>query len=48
MDEQTETTLLTIDGDDIQFNVVTEAIRSMGATIHSIDEVEVVSSQADA
>ncbi|SFK51300.1 hypothetical protein SAMN05216302_100829 [Nitrosomonas aestuarii] len=45
VDEQTETTLLTIDGDDIQFNVVTEAIRSMGATIHSIDEVDVVGLQ---
>jgi len=47
VDEQTETTVLIIDGNDIQFEVAAEAISSMGATIHSIDEVEVVGSQVD-
>ena len=47
VDEQTETTILVIDGDDIQFDIVSETISSMGATIHSIDEVEVVGSQTE-
>ena len=42
VDEQTETTIIIIDGDHIQFDVVLETINSMGANIHSIDEVEVV------
>lgn len=44
VDEQTETTVLVIDGDDIQFDIVAEAISLMGATVHSIDEVEVLGS----
>ena len=45
VDEKTETIMLVIDGDNIQYDVVIEAIGSMGATIHSIDEVEVVGLQ---
>ena len=47
VDEQTETTILIIDGDHIQFDIVSEAISSMGATIHSIDEVEVIGLQTE-
>ncbi|MDR4518974.1 MAG: DUF211 domain-containing protein [Nitrosomonas sp.] len=47
VDEQTETTVLVIEGDHIQFDVVLETINSMGATIHSIDEVEVVGLHAE-
>lgn len=46
VDEQTETTVLVIDGDDIQFDVVAKAIGLMGATVHSIDEVEVIGSES--
>ena len=42
VDEQTETTMLVVDGDDIRFDVLAATIDSMGATIHSIDEVEVI------
>ncbi|MDP1559402.1 MAG: DUF211 domain-containing protein [Nitrosomonas sp.] len=42
VDEQTETVVLTIQGEDIQFDVIAEAISTMGGTVHSIDEVEVI------
>ena len=42
VDEQTESVILTIDGEDIQFNIISEAISAMGGTVHSIDEVEVI------
>ena len=41
MDEKTETVLLMIEGEQIQFNVISEVIGSLGGSIHSIDEVEV-------
>lgn len=41
VDEQTETTELTIEGENIQFDIIEETISTMGASIHSIDEVEV-------
>lgn len=44
VDEQTESVILIIHGEDIQFDVVSEAISAMGGTVHSIDEVEVIGS----
>ena len=44
---QTETTIVVIDGDHLQFDIVSETISSMGATIHSIDEVEVIGLQPE-
>ena len=41
MDEKTETVLLTIEGEQMRFNVISEVIGSLGGSIHSIDEVEV-------
>ena len=41
MDEKTETVLLIIEGEQVQFNVISEIIGSLGGSIHSIDEVEV-------
>ena len=41
MDEKTETVLLIIEGEQVQFDVITEVINSLGGSIHSIDEVEV-------
>ena len=40
-DEKTESTVLVITGRDIQFEAIEEAIKRMGASLHSIDEVEV-------
>ena len=41
MDEKTETVLLMIEGEQMQFNVISEVIGSLGGSIHSIDDVEV-------
>lgn len=44
VDEKTETTLVTIESSNINFSDVATAIEKMGASIHSIDEVEVFGS----
>jgi len=43
VDEKTESVILEIDGDDIDFNAMSECIAALGGSVHSIDEVEVVS-----
>ena len=43
VDEQTETVVIDIQGQDLRYNEITEAISTMGGTVHSIDEVEVES-----
>ena len=43
MDDQTETLQVTIIGPDIDFKLVQAAITEFGASLHSIDEVEVES-----
>lgn len=45
VDEQTETVVIDIEGQDLRYNEITEAISNMGGTVHSIDEVEVESGQ---
>ena len=42
MDEQTESLVVVITGERIAFETVDDALRSMGASLHSIDDVEVV------
>ena len=46
MDEHTETLNIVIEGEDIQFDRVEETIKSLGGSLHSIDEV-LVSSTPD-
>ena len=41
VDKNTESTIVTIEGADIHFDIIKEAIEKMGASVHSIDEVEV-------
>lgn len=41
VDEKTESTIVTIEGSDINFETIITAIEKMGASVHSIDEVEV-------
>jgi len=43
IDEKTETTVIGIESDDIPYKAIVETITSMGASVHSIDEVEVSS-----
>ncbi len=45
VDEKTETVVIDIEGQDLRYNEITEAISNMGGTVHSIDEVEVESGQ---
>lgn len=47
MDEKTETVLLMIEGEQVPFSAITEAISSLGGSIHSIDEVDVENGPAD-
>jgi hypothetical protein len=41
VDKKTESTIVTIEGADIHFDDIKVAIEKMGASVHSIDEVEV-------
>lgn len=43
MDDRTETLQVVIEGDDIDFERIQAAIGEFGASLHSIDEVEVES-----
>jgi len=43
VDEKTETTVVGIEGDDIPYEAIVDTITSLGASVHSIDEVEVSS-----
>jgi hypothetical protein len=43
VDEKTETTVVSIESDDIPYDAVVETITNLGASVHSIDEVEVSS-----
>ena len=42
IDEKTETVELAIEGEDIDLEAIIDSISGMGASVHSIDEVEVV------
>ncbi len=44
VDEKTESVVAEIEGDDIDFERLTAQIKELGASVHSIDEVRVVSS----
>ena len=39
VDAETHTLKITIDGQDIKFNEVEEALKQAGAVVHSIDQV---------
>ena len=41
MDEKTETLVVVIEGRDIDFEAIESTMMSMGASLHSIDEVDV-------
>lgn len=47
MDENTETLLIEVEGNDINFEAIQSTLSDMGGSLHSIDEVE-VHSEADA
>ena len=41
VDEKTETIILTIEGENILFETINATVSRLGASVHSIDEVEV-------
>ena len=43
VDEQTETVVLELEGDNLQYDMITQAISDLGASTHSIDGVMVES-----
>ncbi|MFC1513204.1 DUF211 domain-containing protein [Thermodesulfobacteriota bacterium] len=45
VDKKTESTIVTIEGADIHFEDIKAAIEKMGASVHSIDEVEVTGTE---
>jgi hypothetical protein len=45
MDEQTETLKVTIEGEDIPFERIQAAITDFGASLHSVDEVDVAGTE---
>ena len=46
VDKKTESTIVTIEGADINFENIKNAIEKMGASVHSIDEVEVYGTES--
>lgn len=48
VDEHTETTRVVIQGADVDFEGLRDSIAAMGGSLHSIDEVEVVSADSEA
>lgn len=44
MDNHTETVTLEVSGDSVDTDILKERVKELGATVHSIDEVEVESS----
>ena len=47
VDEHTQTTLLTVRGDDLETARIEEAIRELGGSVHSIDRVVVSGADSD-
>jgi len=40
VDEKTESIMVVIEGENIRFEEIDQAIKKMGGTVHSVDEVE--------
>jgi hypothetical protein len=41
VDEKTESTVIVLEGENISYEELSATITSLGASVHSIDEVEV-------
>lgn len=41
VDEKTESVIMVIEGESIEFDPINELIKKLGASVHSIDEVEI-------
>ena len=47
VDEKTESVIMVIEGENIDFEPISELIKKLGASVHSIDEVEIHGSKAE-
>ena len=47
IDAKTESVIITLQGSDMDFNAIVNAVEKMGGSLHSIDEVLVKSGPAD-
>lgn len=45
VDEKTQTTVVVVESDDISYEAIVDTITGLGASVHSIDEVETCSQQ---
>lgn len=45
VDEKTESVIVVLEGEDIVFDPIVDLIKTMGASVHSVDEVEVTGSK---
>jgi len=43
IDEKTESVIIVIEGESLDYDVIVEVITDLGGSVHSIDEVEVTS-----
>lgn len=43
VDEKTETVVILIEGENLEYDTIADAVSNMGGSIHSIDKVEVES-----
>ncbi len=48
VDENTESIMLLIEGEDLNYESISDVITEMGGSVHSIDEVEVTKIGTDA
>ena len=42
MDQSTESVMVRVEGENLDFEAISDAILEMGGSIHSVDEVEVI------
>ena len=47
VDDMTETVILTIEGENIDFDLIQNTVKDMGGSLHSVDEIEIVNEASD-
>lgn len=47
VDEKTETVKIIITGENIKFDSISDTINTLGGSLHSVDEVEVINAAAE-
>ena len=43
VDDKTESVMLRVEGDDLDFEAIKQSIKALGGSLHSIDEIEAAS-----